>query len=191
MTVTRPFWCCVFAPEGAGKFVNLFLGFLLHDSVAFLNFADQLIAATVDYGEVVVREFSPVFLSLVRILLPFSFHLIPVHRSLLIFIFLYLITVRTCASRESFRTQQGKISTPGEQRTYGETLKNERKGGVMDEIPQGLQDSWESDRGSTVWRSPGARLTTETNRGRVFEHRTKARRRDSGPTTDCIGTSGG
>jgi hypothetical protein len=43
----------------------------------------------------------------------------------------------------------------------------------MDEIPQGLQDSLETDRGSTVWRLKGARLTTETNRGRVLEERTK------------------
>jgi hypothetical protein len=50
----------------------------------------------------------------------------------------------------------------------------------MDEIPQGLQDSWESDKGSTVWRSHCARLTTETNRGKVFEQRTKARRRIQG-----------
>jgi hypothetical protein len=38
----------------------------------------------------------------------------------------------------------------------------------MDEITQGLQDSSESDRGSTVWKAPGAWLTTETNRGRVY-----------------------
>jgi uncharacterized membrane protein YtjA (UPF0391 family) len=50
----------------------------------------------------------------------------------------------------------------------------------MDGIPQGLQDSLETDRGSTVWRLPGAKLTTETNRGRVFEQRTEARRRIQG-----------
>jgi hypothetical protein len=81
------FFCRFFAAEGTDKLVHLFLGFLLHYSVAFLNPPDQLIAPAVDDCQVVVRELSPLFFYLARILLSFSLQLIPVHRILLIFSF--------------------------------------------------------------------------------------------------------
>src|SRR5580704_9941247 len=79
------FFGCFFAAEGARKLIYLFLSFLFRNSVALLDFPDQLLSLAVDYGEIVVCEVSPLFLCFSRILFPFSFQLIPVHRSLLIF----------------------------------------------------------------------------------------------------------
>jgi hypothetical protein len=65
--------------------IHLFLCFLLHDSVAFLNSPNQLIPAATHYFEIIVSQFPPLFLRFARILLPFSCNLIPVPWSLLSF----------------------------------------------------------------------------------------------------------
>jgi hypothetical protein len=64
---------------GTGKLLHLALGFLFRYSITFLNPADQLIAFPADHLEIVIRQFSPLFLHSPRSLLPFAFHLIPVH----------------------------------------------------------------------------------------------------------------
>jgi hypothetical protein len=87
--ITRPlislpsFPCWVFATESPCEFIHLFLCFLSYDSVAFLDLSDQLISPSADHFEIIVCQLSPLFFYFARILLPFSFQLIPVHRILL------------------------------------------------------------------------------------------------------------
>ena len=48
-------------------------------TVPLLNFTFELISSTVDRGQVVIREFAPLFFDLALDLLPISFNPIPIH----------------------------------------------------------------------------------------------------------------
>lgn len=48
-------------------------------AVAFLDFAFQLLAPAIDLVEIVIGEFTPLFLDLALGLFPVSFNAIPVH----------------------------------------------------------------------------------------------------------------
>lgn len=65
--------------ERAREFVGLLLRFFFHHAVAFLDFPDQLIATAANNFQIAIGQLSPIFLHLAAGLLPFAFHLIPVH----------------------------------------------------------------------------------------------------------------
>jgi hypothetical protein len=60
-------------------FGNLPGSVLTRNTVALLDFADELIAAPGDGGEVVVSQLSPIFFRSARNLLPMTFNTIPLH----------------------------------------------------------------------------------------------------------------
>jgi hypothetical protein len=61
------------------EFVSLFLRNFPGDSVALLNDSDELLPASVDDIQIVVRQLSPFFSCLTFELFPFAFDMIPVH----------------------------------------------------------------------------------------------------------------
>src|SRR5579862_638152 len=65
--------------QGLHEFIRLLFSHVPGDTVALLNASNELLAAPVDYVQIVIRELSPLFLHLALILFPLSFHLIPVH----------------------------------------------------------------------------------------------------------------
>src|SRR5271170_7641118 len=128
-----------FAAERADKLIHLILGFLLHDSVAFLNLTDPLIATAVNDCQVVVGELSPLFFYVARILLPFSFQLIPVHRILLIFKFYETSAGSALRRWKARRALQDKRSTQARARTYRETLTADWRGEKSSESAGGYR----------------------------------------------------
>jgi hypothetical protein len=46
-----------------------------------LNFANELLAFSIDDVQIIIRELSPLFFGLSFVLIPLSFYLVPVHDS--------------------------------------------------------------------------------------------------------------
>jgi hypothetical protein len=63
--------------------IDVALGIVFRDTIAFLNAANELFAITLDLVEVVAGEVAPLFLNLTFELRPVSFNAIPVHAELL------------------------------------------------------------------------------------------------------------
>src|SRR5262249_46071671 len=62
-------------------FAELLLCFVLGDSVALLDLADQLVLLAADVVEVVIVELTPLLLDLALELFPIAFDPVPIHRS--------------------------------------------------------------------------------------------------------------
>src|SRR5947208_16089852 len=71
--------------ERAMPFVNLMLGFVFCYSISFLDSSYQLIALAGNHIQIVIRQLAPTGFRGAFDLLPLSCHLVPVHKSLLIF----------------------------------------------------------------------------------------------------------
>ena len=67
--------------ELAAPFVDLALGFLFGDAIAFLNFPSQNFLIALRLLQVVTRELSSLLLDLAFELLPVTDYLIPIHES--------------------------------------------------------------------------------------------------------------
>ncbi|CCV09475.1 hypothetical protein MESS2_p140019 [Mesorhizobium metallidurans STM 2683] len=59
--------------------VDILTDAILLDTVAFLDFAFELVALASDPIEIVISEFTPPFLDLAFDLLPISFDAVPIH----------------------------------------------------------------------------------------------------------------
>src|SRR5688572_26133202 len=62
-------------------FLDLPLGLLFGDAIAFLNDASKLLIATFQTGKIIVREVAPLLLHLALHLVPVTLDLIPVHHA--------------------------------------------------------------------------------------------------------------
>lgn len=58
---------------------NLFLCFVLGDTVSFLDSADQLVTLARNHFEVIIGELSPLLFDIALELLPVTFNAVPVH----------------------------------------------------------------------------------------------------------------
>src|SRR5271156_5217204 len=81
---TAPGLRCFFLPlllslQGFHELIRFLLGNLPGGAVVFLDLADENMAPSVDYVQVIVGQLAPLFLDLAFVLLPFAFHLVPVH----------------------------------------------------------------------------------------------------------------
>src|ERR1700683_5664778 len=73
------FLALLFGLQGFHEFVRFLLGDFPGGAVVLLDLANQDVTSAVDYIQVVIGQLSPLFLDLTFVLLPFTFHLIPVH----------------------------------------------------------------------------------------------------------------
>src|SRR6266496_434742 len=69
--------------ECAVPLVHLALSVIFRDPVAFLDPANQLIALSRDYVQIVIGQLAPAGLNRALHLFPLAFHLVPVHTLLL------------------------------------------------------------------------------------------------------------
>ncbi len=68
----------------AAPVIDLLADLILRKAVSLLNLALELIATAINDVEIIICEFSPLFLDLSFGLLPIPLHLIPVHMILLL-----------------------------------------------------------------------------------------------------------
>src|ERR1700730_886120 len=66
----------------ASELVDLSFSLVFGNSVTLLDFAGQLIALATNHRQVVIGEFAPLGFNFTSVLLPLTFHLIPIHDSL-------------------------------------------------------------------------------------------------------------
>src|SRR3982074_2816704 len=80
----------LFIADQAGLFerlepvIHVLVNLVLGEAVALLQLAFELLAAALDHVEIVVGEFTPLFLGLSLELLPIAFDPVPIHRHLLL-----------------------------------------------------------------------------------------------------------
>ena len=67
--------------ERVYEFVGFLLGFFFRDAVAFLDFANELIALAANHFEIAIGKLAPLHFYLPGGLLPLACYLIPVHLS--------------------------------------------------------------------------------------------------------------
>jgi hypothetical protein len=85
LPAARPLCLCfpmLFRLQVLDEFIRLFFGNFSRESVVFLNFADELLALSVDDVQIIVRKLAPLFFHLAFRLLPLALDLIPVHLGL-------------------------------------------------------------------------------------------------------------
>src|ERR1700723_3373436 len=73
------FLALLFGLQGFHEFVRFLLGDFPGSAVVLLNLTDEDMASAFDYIQVVIGQLSPLLFDLSFVLLPLSFHLIPVH----------------------------------------------------------------------------------------------------------------